>query len=195
MDQNRPKEIIGRNMFGVEDAIRHFGVSPTRQQTAALSKIRWREATLEQCRETHVLVAVFPLSIIEIRSKGKLFYNQSWYNQEPFANNRGDVSWQLVRKTAVDNSTCKTWQEQQALLANNEETPSARVMVYTIVGYYLATSTHLFERLYVRTSDVDLRGRCVDVGFFNSGGLDVSSNGGDYHYDALGLSAARKFDC
>jgi hypothetical protein len=122
MDQVRAKEIMTRNMFGVEDAVRHFGVNLTRQQTAALSKIPWSEATLEQCRETHVLVAVFPLSIIEIRSKGKLFYNQSWYNKEPFANDRGDGSWQLVRKTAVDNSTNKTWQEQQALFASNEET-------------------------------------------------------------------------
>jgi len=51
MDQVRAKEIMARNMFGVEDAVRHFGVNPTRQQTAALSKIPWSEATLEQCRD------------------------------------------------------------------------------------------------------------------------------------------------
>ena len=75
--QKRAREIMGKNFFGVEEAIKHFGVNPTRQQLAALSEIPFSEAVLEQSKDTHILVAVFPLSILEIRGKveRKLFYN------------------------------------------------------------------------------------------------------------------------
>jgi len=62
----------------------------------------------------------------------------------------------------VPNSTSKTWPEQQALLSNKEETPTARVMVYTIIGHFAST------------------------------GLSVDVNLGDYRYDDIGLASARK---
>lgn len=192
--QKRAREIMGRNTFGIEEAIKHFGVNPSRQQLAALANVPFTEATLEACKNTHVLVAVFPLSIIEIRSKAKLFYDQSWYSKESFAKDRGDVSWALIRKTPVPNSTSKTWQEQQALLANNEETPTARVMVYTIIGHFLATGERLFEKIYVRCSDVDSDGFRVVVGDFDSVGLFVGNIWDGYRKDCIAVASARKFD-
>ena len=190
--QKRVREIMGRNFFGVEEAIRHFGVNPTRQQAVALSEIPFSEATLEACKDTHILVAVFPLSILEIRGKSTLFYNQDWYEKEPFARDRGDAEWRLIRKTPVENSTNKTWQEQQTLLAENEETPTARLVIYTITGHFLATGERLFEKLYVRSSDVDSVGHRVHVGRFDSDGLNVR-NSWDVHRDGLlGLPSARK---
>ncbi len=193
--QKRAREIMGRNFFGVEEAVKHFGVNPTRQQLVALSEIPFSEAVLEQSKDTHVLVAVFPLSILEIRGKvdSKLFYDQSWYNKESFAKERGEVSWQLIRKTPVDDSTSKNWQEQQALIAKDDEVPSARVMVHTIIGYYLATGERLFEHIYVRTSSVVSGGSRVLVGVFGSGGLVVDLYWGDRRGDGLGVSSARKF--
>jgi len=193
--QKRAREIIRRNFFGVEEAIKHFGVNPTRQQLAALSEIPFSEAVLEQSKDTHVLVAVFPLSILEIRGKvdSKLLYDQSWYNKESFAKERGEVSWQLVRKTPVDNSTSKSWQEQQALLGKDDEVPTAQVMVYTIIGHYLTTGERLFEHIYVRTSSVDSDGYRVRVGYFDSRGLDVSFCWDGYRDGNLGVSSARKF--
>jgi len=195
ISQKRAREIMGRSFFGVEEAIKHFGVNPTPQQLAALSEIPFSEAVLEQSKDTHVLVAVFPLSVLEIRGKveSKLFYDQSWYNKKSFAKERGEVTWQLVRKTEVANSTSKNWQEQQALLSKDDEVPSAQVMVYTIIGHYLTTGERLFEHIYVRTFSVDSGGYRVSVGDFDSGGLgvdvywDVSRDGG------LGVSFARKF--
>jgi hypothetical protein len=192
--QKRAREIMGRNMFGIEEAIKYFGVNPSRQQLAVLADIPFTEATLESYKKTHVLVAVFPLSINEIRGKmtSKLFYDQSWYNGQSFANDRGDVSWQLVRKMPVKDSTSKTWNEQQALLAKDDETPTARVMVYTIIGHYLATGERLFERIYVRCSDLGSGGFRVYVGRFGSDGLDVSGNWGGNPHGDIGLSSARK---
>jgi len=193
--QKRAREIMGRNFFGVEEAIKHFGVNPTRQQRAVLSEIPFSEVVLEELKDTHILVAVFPLSILEIRGRvdPKLFYDQSWYNKESFAKERGEVNWQLVRKTPVDNSTSKNWQEQQTLLGKDDEVPTAQVMVYTIMGYYLATDERLFEHIYIRISSVDSDGDRVGLGGFDSEGLNV-----DLWWDGgrdvpLGVASARKF--
>ena len=194
--QKRAREIMGQNFFGVEEAIKHFGVNPSKQQLAALAEIPFTEATLEACKEIHVLVALLPISILDIRSKAdsKLFYEQSWYNKESFARERGEVNWQLVRKTPVLNSTQKTWDEQQALLNENEETPTARVVIYTIVGHYLATGERLFENIYVRCSNVDSRGGRVHVGYFDRVGLHVGSHWDGRRYSDLGVTSSRKFN-
>lgn len=193
--QKRAREIMGQNFFGVEEAIKYFRVNPSKQQLAP-AEVPFTEATLEECKETHVLIVVFPLSILDVRSKvdSELFYDQSWYNKESFAKERGEVSWQLVRKTPVENSTRKTWDEQQALLSDKEETPTARVMVYTIIGHYLAASERLFESTYVRCSDVGSRGGRVFVGYFCRHGLRVSSNWDDSRSGSLGVASVRKFD-
>jgi len=194
-DQKRARKRMGRNFFGIEEAIKHFGVNPTRQQLAALSEIPFSEAVLEQLKDTHVLVAVFPLSILDIRGKVQdkgLFYNQDWYNKEAFAKNHGEVTWQLVYKTEVANSTSKNWQDQQALLGKDDKVPTAQVMVYTIIGHYLATGERLFKHIYVRTSSVDSDGILVSVGDFGSSGLCVDGVWGGFRC-GLGVSSARKF--
>jgi len=193
--QKHAREIMDKNFFGVEEAISHFGINPTRRQLAALSEVPFSEATLQQAKDTHVLVAVFPLSLLEVRAKvqGKgLFYDQKWYNEEAFASERGEVSWQLVRKTPVDNSTSKNWTAQQALLGEDDEVPTTQVLVYTIIGHFLATGERLFEKIYVRTSSVDSGGYRVCVGHFGVGGLSVGSYWDDLSDDCLGVSSARK---
>ena len=193
--QRQARQIMGVNYFGIEETIKHFGISPSKQQLAALAEIPFTEGTLEECKNTHILVAVFPLNILEIRGKvsgnQRLFYNQDWYNKESFAKDRGEASWALIRKTPVGNSTSKSWQEQQALLGNNEETPTARVMVYTIIGHYLATGERLFERIYVRCSDVGSYGDRVGVGGFDANGLSVYNYWDDSRYGYLGVASAR----
>ena len=192
--QKRAREIMGKNFFGIEEAIKHFGVTPTQEQLAMLAEVPFSEAVLEESKKSHVLVAVFPLSILKIRNQiaSKLFYDQSWYNNESFAK-ECEVKWQLVRKTPVDNSTSKNWQEQQALIGKNDEVPTAQVMVYTIIGHHLATSERLFEHIYVRTSSVDSGGRRVDVGDFDSRGLGVNDWWAGHRIGSIGVSSARKF--
>ncbi len=194
--QTRAREIMGRNFFGVEEAIKHFGVNPSRQQLALLAEVPYSEEALAASKDTHVLVAVFPLSLLDVRGKvadKSLFYSQDWYNRQAFAKERGEVGWQLVRKTPIADSTNKTWNEQQALLSSDEETPTAQVMVYTIIGHYLATGERLFENIYVRTSSLDSDGFRVDVGVFDAEGLDVDIWDDSFRVSDIGLSSARKF--
>ena len=193
--QKRAREIMGRNMFGVEEAMKHFGVNPQKQQLAILAEIPWREEVLVFCKDTHVLIAVLPMSILDIRGHvdGKtLFYNQDWYNKQGFAKDKGEVGWHLIRKEPTADSTAKSWNEQQALLSKDEEMPTAQIMVYTIIGHFRATGERLFERVYVRTSSLDSDGRRVVVGDFDAKGLRVGTWYDVPRHGHLGLSAARR---
>jgi hypothetical protein len=201
--QTRAKEIMGANFFGIEEAIKHFGVSLSKRQLAYMSIIPFSETTLTAYKDTHILVAVMPLSIVQIRSytaamklpkwQKSFFYKQDWYNGQAFANECGQLEWHLVRKIPVDNSTSKTWDQQQGLLdAKIEQTPKAQVMVYTIIGHFLATSVHLFEKLYVRCSDLLSDGLRVYVGLFGADGLDVDGSYDDGVIDDLGVASSRK---
>lgn len=191
------REIMGKNFFGIPEAIKHFGINPTRRQQAMLSEIPFTPEELMMCKDTHILVAVFPLSICDIRSKvannsKTLFYKQDWYDKQAFANDKGEANWQLISKTPVANSTNKNWDEQKSLITPNEEIPTAQMMVYTIIGHYLNIGERLFESVYVRTSSLDSDGYHVDVGFFDGKGLSVCNFWDCLRFSFLGLSVARK---
>lgn len=195
-NQNRGREIMGKNFFGVEEAIKHFGVNPTSQQLATLSRIPFSEAMLRQSKDTHILVAIFPLSILEIRDRveNNLFYNHeaAWYNEQFFAKERGEVKWQLVRKTPVAKSTSKNWQEQQALFSKDDKAPTAQAMVYVIIGYLLSTNWRLVKRKYARTSSVDSNGNRVYVTDVGLDGLGISDYWDAVGYDNEDISSPRK---
>jgi hypothetical protein len=190
--------LIGIPMFGVQEAIQHFGVKPTKSQLAALSVIPFSEAELREVKDTHILVATLPLSVVDIKGRvdRSLFYSKedAWYQKEAFAKDKGQAGWHLVRKTIVPNSTSKTYPEQQSLLAENEETPSARVMVYTVIGHYLATGERLFSNIYARCSDLDSNGSRVNVGYFDSDGLNVYCYWDDCRIVYFGVASSRKFN-
>lgn len=191
------REIMGKNFFGIPEAIKHFGVNPTRRQLAMLLEIPFAPEELMMCKDTHILVAVFPFSICDIRSKVAnnskiLFYKQDWYDKQVFANDKGEASWQLISKAPVANSTNKNWEEQQPLITSDEEIPTAQMMVYTIIGHYLNTGERLFENVYVRTSNLDSDGLHVGVGGFYGGGLRVGFIWVSSRGSSLGLSVARK---
>ncbi len=187
---DRAREIMGRNFFGVEEAIKHFSVTPSKQELAILADVPFSEKTLAECKYTHVLGAVFPLSILDIRRNRKvdrrLFFcrcfgtshqdsthEDTWLNEQAFAKDRGEAGWHLVRKTPVPDSTEKTWDEQQKLLGKDEETPNVRVVIYTMVGHYLSSGEcreRLFENLpHVRCSDRLSPGRGVVVSNWSRG--------------------------
>ncbi|MBU0531489.1 hypothetical protein KJ910_03285 [Patescibacteria group bacterium] len=188
---------MGGNMLGIPEVTEHFGaISPA--DLAALQHVPFDEATLKACAKTHILVADVGLSLLDIRSKvdRALFYSHgdSWYNGEEFAKRTEQTRWRLIRKTPVPNSTSKTWSEQQTLIADTDEVPSARQVVYTTILHYLVTGERLFEHVYVRTCDVDSHGSRVRVGGFDSDGIDVDRWGGDLPDSDVGVSSARKPD-
>lgn len=201
--QRVARKIMDKNFFGIEEAVAYLGVNPTIQQITALLDVPFSKIVLKESKNTHVLVAVFPLSILEIRDKVKsiklpngqpLFSELLWYSKESFAKECDEVSWQLVRKTEITNSTSKNWWEQQTLLGKNDEVPTAQVIVYTVIGHYLATRERLLENVYVRTSSVDSGGNRIYVGGSDAKGFSIGNVWDDRRCDDLGVSSAwRKF--
>ncbi len=187
---SRALAIMGSNFFGIAQAVQHLKVIPSPQELDDLSRIPFSERTLEESRDTHVLLAVFPLSINQIRNRvaanhGNFFSDSDWYQDQPFATERGKTGWQLVRKSPVPNSIgATTWEERLALLGKNEEVPKARIVVYMMTGYYLVTGDSLFRNVRVYCADGKIPSGHVDIG-----GVNPAKIGGSGH---RGLASARK---
>ena len=103
-EQQRAREIMGKNFLGIEEVSEHYGIVFGNEQLARMSRIPFLGATLEACKDTHMLVAGFPMTILEIRAKtsknSKTFYSQgnTWYDKQVFAaNERVRLRWYLIR--------------------------------------------------------------------------------------------------
>jgi len=64
MSQQCAREIMSVNFFGVEEAMRHFHVKLRQFDLAGFGEIPGTEEELEAAKDSHILVAVFPLSIL-----------------------------------------------------------------------------------------------------------------------------------
>lgn len=194
VSQEVVREIMGVNMLGTLEVERHFGVL-TDEQREALAVIPFSEKTLKAYTKTHVLVADVGISLLTIRAKThkSLFYKQKWYEGEEFASRTETACWRLIRKTPVDGSFSKEWSEQQILIDSKiDEVPSARQVVYTTILHFLVTDERLFEKVYVRTCDVDSCGYCVYVGDFGRDGLCVVYWLNHARDDSVGVSSSQK---
>jgi hypothetical protein len=141
-------------------------------------------------------VADIGLSILDIwnlkNCKG-LFFKDDWLETQPFAKHTDQPSWRLIRRTPVENSFNKTWNEQQALLdPQTDEVPLARQFVYIVVLYFLTTKKRLFEICRVRINDVDSSGKRIFVGAFDEDSLDIGYWNDDALDNELGVASARK---
>ncbi|HEB01469.1 MAG TPA: hypothetical protein ENI16_00540 [Candidatus Portnoybacteria bacterium] len=151
--QRIARHIMGReNFLGVEHAIECFGgVNLTKKQLLKLAEVPYSEATLEQYKDSHVLVAVPPISILDMeKSEGKYPFawrTDDWYKNQPFAKKRGQVGWHLIRKGLVSDSVGKPWSQQKKLLGENEEIPEARVILYTDIGLQSLAESFFFGEL------------------------------------------------
>lgn len=188
-------EIMGKNYLDPMRAIR-FGVKPSEQQLLALAEVPFLEATLEECKNTHILVATLPLSILDIRIRvdRKLFSTRknAWYNDDRFAKDSGKAGWHLICKDWVKNSDHKCWDEQQTLLKEDEEVPSARVIVYTIIGYYLVTGEQILKNVYALTSSLGNLKSHIGIGNYPDDGLRIAHFKDDDATNRFVLASAKK---
>lgn len=68
----RARQIMGKNMFGVEEALTHFGLMPHSAELARLTGMPFSERVLESYKNTHILVATLPISIQQIGKKASI---------------------------------------------------------------------------------------------------------------------------
>lgn len=192
--QQGAADIMGRNYHGPDQVAKHFGVQYRDAELGLLAEVPFSAEVLRAGRETRILVAGYPLTILEVRKRMKKnFWDQDWYHNENFARQtKVQLQWHLLRKDEVPNSRSKTYEEQTALLRPEEEAPFACEVVYAMNLHFAETGERLFNNVYVRCQDRSSGGDRVDVGRFNAAGLDVHIDWGGNRLVHLGLAAAWK---
>jgi len=188
------REIMGKNFLGVAEALRSFKFWQDREVLMAFERTLPTEAELVSCKDTHLLVADFGISFIDLCSRVRRGLIQVLCDPYEWFKSIEVPQWRLIRKTEAPRSFVgSNWLEQQALLTENDIVPSVRQMAYAIMLNYMENKEFLFEHIYVRTSDVDSNGNHVLLGHFGRGSLNVEMYWPAYRYKSLiGLASAKK---
>lgn len=195
-------EIMGDNFHGIDALERHLGIKLSSKSKKLFLTVPFSPEVLQACRETHMLVACGALSLINVKhAQPGLFYveDEPWYEVMglEFARTKVKAGWQLVRKSAVPNSSGMSWDEQNRLLEQDELVPNASVLAQAILIHYLETRERLFKEMYVRVSDkgvLEADDSHVFLGDFFRIGLHVGDCWDGRHSLDIGLSSSRKFN-
>lgn len=94
--------------------------------------------------------------------------HENWWSDESFARIPGQVRKLALRTSLVPGSLNKTWEEQKALIGENEQVPSARDIVDGMVQYYRETGKRIFDHVMAHTSTPH-----IAVGYYH---MDIMVN-------------------
>ena len=198
--------ILGDDFLSPEDVAKVYGFSYSDEQLEHFAETLPDFNTLTWLRSNdYMLVATPPTdhNLLQVRDLGnQLFYSKSegWYTEDSQKFSRDDVvkagMWLAIRKEPYPNSLRKTWDEQTALLTDDEHVPNAAEVSYAVTAYSKVRGIYLLRYLlrgvYVRTSSVSAGGDRVFVGFFDGGGLRVTHYWDSNRRRGLGVSSSRK---
>jgi hypothetical protein len=183
------RQILRENFLGAEQSVTHFKLSPTPSELERLSAVPWSENELIHLRDSHLLVAVFPISLAQIlQSVPSVMHGQSWYDSEPFAHRRGNSKWWLIAKSCPERFLSRNWEGQVQMLQRAAAIPTVRVFAYSIGIYYLANHRHLFPSLLVRCKDVISSSCHITAGEFQLDGLRISYEWDRHCASTLGVA-------
>ena len=194
--------ILGDDLITPEDIEANTGIRYTDEQKAhAAETIPTDLETLQAIKAGECMV-IYPhhdMNLLEVRDlNNQLFYlkKDGWYSDDNEKFARTDKvragQWLIVRKTPVEGSTSKNWNEQSAMIKSGDRVPNAAEMSYAVTMYYKVRNVYLLKGIYVRTSSVDADRRRVCVGYFESDGLDVTDFWNDHRGSDLGVASARE---
>jgi len=201
------REIMGKekNIFGIEEAIKYLGLYPTSEQQVDLLQVPYSERVLQFYKKSHVLVVNYGGPIRDqMAMNQKFFYGKNaWYNSEEFAKNRGNVCWNLIRKTEIPGSINKPYCDQNerreqdvnkppydqiSLLKGNESVPTAQELINAIVAFSLL-GERLFRHWFVRVKDIDRYGNCVYIGNSKPTNIQIYKYNKDTCLEKVGLAS------
>jgi hypothetical protein len=178
------------NFFGPKEIRTALGIAYGEQERFELEIIPFLPSTLERCKDTHVLIAVFGLSLIELREcvrEEKLFGGLEWPESNPIVSSKGKATWHLVRKACVRNSSNREFAAQRALLSQHEMVPNAHTVAYLTAIHFQLRGEKLFAVDAVRCRDV-MPGQHSRVGF-STEMISVSAVGDSIVAPFLGLAS------
>lgn len=199
-DYNLARTILGNDFISPEEVAKYRkGVVYTDDQLVQFGDSMPSQEVLEWCRNNGYTVVAGPdrpISLLEVRDlKKDHFYSKEggWYAEQAFSqNDKVETSWIMLRKEPVPQSTSKNWNEQQALLSDDEVTLNVAEVTWCVTTYKAVRNIYLFPNVYVRTSSLDRDGYRVNVGYFGAKGLGVYSWHDDARSGELGVSSGRK---
>ncbi|MDE1970079.1 MAG: hypothetical protein KGI50_00670 [Patescibacteria group bacterium] len=137
------------------------------------------------------------------KKKTNLFWkSQDWYNDQEFATKpTPQLKWSLVTKDVLQESLDKNWDQQEEVLKkwakdNNIDPNTIKrrtpvEIIYDTLLYYGANKESLLESTWDWSAVQSSDGSFVDVGSFDSGGLDVSDDTRDGTSSSLGVCPSR----
>lgn len=141
--------------------------------------------------ETHIALPALPLTIADILKEHPKLVFSLWFKDHEFAKEKLSTEWLVMRKDLIENSTNKTFPEQEKLLPAGERLPSAVEAIYLIVAWKLVNNEWLYPRTWISTSSFSGDGLRVMLGCGDGyGGLEVYDWGGNSSSD-VGLGASR----
>ncbi|MFZ2682200.1 MAG: hypothetical protein WAZ14_03855 [Patescibacteria group bacterium] len=183
------RRIMGDNFMGIPEVTKSFGFIDLKTQ-ASLSVIPFDEATLRDCRHTHMLVADTGLSIKGVRQRIKYALTWDHPEVEELAKLNESPAWRLIQTREVTHSGCKEWNKQCRLLGQDEYVPTARQLVHAIMQT-LAKPT-LTAAIIIRTNDVTSTKKRVTLRFTHFRELRIEQ-GDDSSLDSnLRIMCAKK---
>lgn len=201
-DYGLAQSILGADFITPEEVTKaRPSIVYTDKQIMALAESLLSQDTLRWCKDNGYAVIPAPpkaMSILDVREiQSAHFYPKTggWYSKEKGKFVREDKTsfgWLAIKKTSVDDSTNKNWNEQTRLLSKVEKVPNAAEMSWFITTYFEVRSVRLFEDVYVRTSSLDSTDDRVRVGYFGAEGLYVSYVWVGGRIGLIGVSASRK---
>jgi hypothetical protein len=194
---------MGQHFIGPDEA--HTSMRVLFSGPKYVQKIPFSESSLRQYADTHILVLVPQISIIEMRRRVDPYlfweydaqikaHRSMWYDKYPFFHTAGRAEWCLLKKSVSPSTLYKMYSDQMANLAGVEYVPSVRVVAYTMLQYFLKTKERLFGRFYLQCSDRTKRGNRVAIGCFDTGGLDMDAWNDALRFGNVGLALAIKPD-
>ena len=190
-------QIMGSGYHGPEDVELTFWLKFTQKQRKLLEVVPFSPEVLRACSKTHVLVAGYPLSIMDMHRKmNKVFSDRDtpWYSlaDERFAiTTKVTMGWHLVRKSELPGSTSQSWDVQQAMVKGtaSHAIPRACLVVFAMVVHFMVTGERIIQPVWVDTNDTTARGYRVYL-TFTPGGVCIR----DWHSwpGDLGVAVSHK---
>jgi hypothetical protein len=180
--QAAAREIMRMNFLGLEEVRRHYGIHYSRREQQKLAKVPYSTYTLERYAETHLLVAGYPLTILDILRKNPgLIISirntildctprnpEEWLQNESWAKDaKVELRWHLIPKTLINRA--REWQ-----MMHGEYICRACEITYAVILYYLARGERLLPDVYATCADVqNEKGPNINVGCFKEHGFEI----------------------
>jgi len=197
------RDIMGDDIIFPEEVAKARGLVYTEAQLKQLSDTIPTAEVLRWGKEKGYALMPAPpkamsvLDVFALKVDRKEQGIDGWLNLEFFAHDeKTTFGWLMIKKTPVDNSMGKNWDEQNKLLSEVERVPKVAELVWFATTFFEVRGVRPVEGTkFVRTSSLQSDGFRVDVVYLGTGSVFLSTSKDSDLNDTFGplrLSSARK---